>query len=284
MKQVLVILCMLLQLPLWSQQKLAVAMVNQKPFVMHTITNNQTIFTLSKMYKISLAEIANANNTLYKKGFSNGDVVYIPITKSNYLDKHTEEGSAVLEYKVANNETLIVLSRRMNVRQSMLQTWNDLPTPYIRNGQLIMLGWVKYTTDVDGNRSSVGELLRKQPLKNEPLEAMGTTTEEEEVVPEFEQVYEDLSVAEEQENGVVVFFSSKNTLKDDVYYAFHNTLPKGAIVKVINPLNNNTVYAKIIGAIPKLEAYEGAILVLSDNAVSALAAQSAQFFCNVFHK
>lgn len=276
MKKLLVILLLLLQVPVWAQDKIWVTTINQKPFIAHTITNNQTIFSLSRMYHIALADIANVNNTLYKKGFSNGDVVYIPVTKVNYLEAPVAGSSQPLYYKVTNNETLIILSRRMNVRQSMLQTWNDLPTPNIRNGQELILGWVKYTP-----QSNTSDVLRNKTIKDEALQQDLAPAEP---VPEFQSLYQSGTAEEQQENGLVVFYAANSALKPGVYYAFHNTLAKGTIVKVSNPLNNKSVYARIIGAIPNLEQYQKAVLVLSDNAVSELQAQSSQFFCNIFFK
>ncbi len=278
MKKLLVILLLLLQVRVWAQDRIWVTTVNQKPFIAHTITNNQTIFTLSRMYHIALADIANVNNTLYKKGFSNGDVVYIPVTKVNYLEAPVAGSSQPLHYKVANNETLIILSRRMNVRQSMLQTWNDLPTPNIRNGQELILGWVKYTP-----QPNTSDVLRNKTIKDEALVPAGDAVPAE-PLSEFRELYQSGTAAEQQENGLVVFYAANSALKPGVYYAFHNTLAKGTIVKVSNPLNNKSVYARIIGTIPNLEQYQKAVLVLSDNAVSELQAQSSQFFCNIFFK
>lgn len=277
MKKLLVILLFLFQARVWAQDKIWAVTINQKPFIAHTITNNQTIFSLSRMYHIALADIANINNTLYRKGFSNGDIVYIPVNKVNYLEAPVAGSSQPLYYKVTDNETLIILSRRMNVRQSMLQTWNDLPTPNIRNGQELILGWVRYTPQ-QGN----AEVWKNKTIKDEIPE---TTDNIPAVpIPEFQELYLSQGGDERQENGLVVFYTTNNNLKKDMYYAFHNTLSKGTVVKVSNPLNNKSVYAKIIGTIPQLEQYRKAVLVLSDNAAGELQAQSAEFFCNIFFK
>jgi LysM repeat protein len=272
MKKILVIFMLLISIQVSAQEKVWVKNLNQKPFIVHTITNNQTIFSLSRMYHIPLAEIANVNNELYKKGFSNGDTIYIPINKANYLTEGVEGNSIPLYYTVTNNETLIILSRRMAVRQSMLQTWNDLADPNVKNGQTIILGWVKYTPQ------NTGKVFKSQPLQDAPLTAEAPT------IPEFQEAYDNINADEQQENGLIVFYDVNTNLKQHVYYAFHNTLTKGSIVKVTNPLNGVSVYAKIIGKIPNLDHYQKAKLVLSNNATATLEAHGSEFFCNIFSK
>src|SRR5690606_15755243 len=194
---------------IWAQDKVWVTTINQKPFIAHTITNNQTIFSLSRMYHIALADIANANNELYKKGFSNNDVVYIPITKANYLEEPIPGNSTALNYKVTNNETLIILSRRMNVRQSMLQTWNDLPTPTLRNGQEIILGWVKYTQPSAANNTTTSNILRHKTITDEAIStAQPESNTVAESIPHFQEAYQAMDGTEQQENGLVVFYAA----------------------------------------------------------------------------
>jgi LysM repeat protein len=275
------ILC-LMQLPVvsWAQKQLKVVNLNHKPFVEHKIADNQTIFTLSRMYHISLAEIADANNALYKKGFSNGDIVYIPITKSNYL-QDSVANSLPLEYKVKDNETLLILSKWMNVRQSMIQTWNDLPNPLVRNGQNIIIGWLKYASQ--NNTNSNSKFVKPSSIEDEIIEDKDVHLAPK-VVNTLELNYSSNVGIENQENGLVVFYTNKSLINSDTYYAFHNQLGKGTIVKVTNPVSQKSIYAKIIGEIPKLPEYSNAKLVLSDNAVPALQAESKEFFCNIFYK
>ncbi|MCK7553515.1 LysM peptidoglycan-binding domain-containing protein [Chitinophaga sedimenti] len=65
------------------------------------------------------------------------------------------------------------------------------------------------------------------------------------------------------------------------YYALHKTAPRGTIVKVTNPLNGKSVYAKVLDAIPQSKANAGLIIKLSNSAQEALGTTEARFFCEL---
>lgn len=65
------------------------------------------------------------------------------------------------------------------------------------------------------------------------------------------------------------------------YYALHNTAPRGTIIKVTNPLNGKSIYAKVLEAIPQIKQNEGLIIKLSDSALEALGTNEAKFYCQL---
>lgn len=260
-------------------QELMVKTINLKPFLEHTIVNDQSIFVLSKTYHLSLAEIADNNNELYKKGFRNGDIILIPINTLNYLSK-PEPGSQPLYYIVDNNENMAVLSKRLNILPSMLQTWNNLPTPKLENGQKIIIGWLKYS-EVQSYRpgQKQGSLWMNKTIIDEAISDSTSTTFS------IQEQYDNIQIAEQQVNGLAVFYNNQSTKDIAIYYAFHNSIPKGSIVRIGNPLDQNIyIFATILGSIPKVQAYAQAMVVISDNAIQALLAETAPFFCNLYHK
>lgn len=278
MKKILLLLTLILHVGLLfaANDTLWVEDINQKPHVRHTIEKNQSIFTLSKMYNVNVSVIANANNKTYQKGFANGDIVYIPLTIDNYA---SEAGANLkpIYYRTKDNETLLIISKWLNVRQSMIQTWNQLPTPHVQNGQILVIGWVKQQNVSHYNRQ------RFNP-NNLPDEAIGQQNEQLKT-PLFQQQYEQKEdTLETEERGALTFYKNKSKLKDDVYYAFHNTIPNGSIVKIVNPSNNKAVYAKVISKLPQIEEYHNSIIALSDNAYQALDAMDGRIFCNLFYK
>lgn len=274
------ILITLMSTLMWAQDELIVITINQKPFIEHTIVNNQSIFVLSKTYHLSLAEIADNNNALYKKGFKNGDKVLIPVNELNYITQPTAD-SRPLYYIVDNNETLTILSKRLHIIPSMLQTWNDLPTPQLKNGQKIIIGWIKYANVTRYRPSQTqGNIWQNKDINDEAIDA--ATTEE----PKgFGATYENLENTEQQVNGLAVFYNNKALNAESPVYAFHNILPRGSIIKLSNPLDAQLhIYAQIIGVIPNLPQYNKAIVVLSDNAKFHLKPESEPFFCNLYYK
>ncbi|MBS1584286.1 MAG: LysM peptidoglycan-binding domain-containing protein [Bacteroidetes bacterium] len=85
------------------------------------------------------------------------------------------------------------------------------------------------------------------------------------------------------EKGSVAFFNSAGTAQH-VYYAMHNELERGVILKVYNPGDNKTVYAKVIGPLPATKQYYNCIMALSSNAKEELGLKEDKAWCEVSHR
>ncbi|UYQ93985.1 LysM peptidoglycan-binding domain-containing protein [Chitinophaga horti] len=68
------------------------------------------------------------------------------------------------------------------------------------------------------------------------------------------------------------------------YYALHKSAPRGTIIKVTNPLNGRSVYAKVLDAIPQSKGNAGVIVKLSNSAQEALGITEARFFCELHYE
>ncbi len=253
---------------LWLHQQ------GSKLYVTHFITNNENIFALGRMYHLPLAEIANNNNDLYAKGFRNGDAVKIPLTKSNYITDSTADNKQKLYYVVKNNETLLIISKTLGVRQGLVQTWNNLPTPHVQNGQVIHVGWITYTADGAGASSNFEKNNNTLDITSKDLSAYA----------KMEASYYENVNEENEQGGAVVFYNPKVTLEEDVYYALHATLPKGQIIKVTNPESNTYIFVTVIGVLPVTEEFQNAMLAISQNAAIALKSPTKRVFCKLFYK
>ncbi len=71
-------------------------------------------------------------------------------------------------------------------------------------------------------------------------------------------------------NGQGAVFKSTSGWKDGKYYALMNKAIPGTIVRVTNPANNRTIYAKVLGEIPPGKENEGLIIRISNAAASEL--------------
>lgn len=129
-----------------AQDTLWVHTEKEKPYFTHKFSNGESIFKLGKWYNVPLATIADLNDKKYKAGFKSGDAVVIPIDKGNYSTDYTGTLKP-LYYKVSNNENLMIISKFMGVRPSLIQEWNNLPTSTIRNGDVLLVGWIKYKSE-----------------------------------------------------------------------------------------------------------------------------------------
>lgn len=73
----------------------------------------------------------------------------------------------------------------------------------------------------------------------------------------------------------------KSNASPGKYYALHNSAPRGTIIKVTNPLNGKSVYAKVLESIPQMKQNAGLIIKLSDSALEALGTNETRFYCEL---
>jgi len=71
-------------------------------------------------------------------------------------------------------------------------------------------------------------------------------------------------------SGTAAIFKSTSGWKDAKYYALMNKVTPGTIVRVTNPANSRTVYAKVLGEIPPGKENEGLMIRISNAAASEL--------------
>lgn len=77
--------------------------------------------------------------------------------------------------------------------------------------------------------------------------------------------------------GAAGIFKSTSGWQDGKYYALVNNVAIGTIIKVSNPSNNKTVFAKVLGQLPDMKESAGLTARLSDAAASELGITATKF-------
>lgn len=100
----------------------------------------------------------------------------------------------------------------------------------------------------------------------------------------FESIYEQQTAGKKAttEKGPGSWF--KSNAGAGKYYALHNTAARGTIIKVTNPLNGKSIYAKVLEAIPQMKQNAGLIIKLSDSAIEALGTNETKFYCELSYE
>jgi LysM repeat protein len=113
------------------------------------------------------------------------------------------------------------------------------------------------------------------PVANPPASSSGAS---------FESIYEQQTAGKKvaTEKGPGSWF--KSNAGAGKYYALHNTASRGTIIKVTNPLNGKSIYAKVLEAIPQMKQNAGLIIKLSDSAIEALGTNEAKFYCELSYE
>lgn len=83
------------------QDSVGVAMKNGKYFIIHEVKSRQTLFALSKIYKVSIQEILEANDGM-RPALASGQLLYVP-TK-NYTPSSNTVISSIVNNKLISGD------------------------------------------------------------------------------------------------------------------------------------------------------------------------------------
>jgi hypothetical protein len=67
------------------------------------------------------------------------------------------------------------------------------------------------------------------------------------------------------------------------FYALHNLLPIGTIIKLVNPMNQNQVMVKVLGKIPEIAGNNRCNIKISHDAALYLEAKDERFLVEIFY-
>jgi LysM repeat protein len=102
----------------------------------------------------------------------------------------------------------------------------------------------------------------------------------------FLQQYEEQTAGETRisaRKGAAGWFHSNVKPGSGTYYALCNDLPRGTIVKVVNPLNRHSVLVKVLDVIPRSKENYNLIIKLSDAAKGDLDVGQSRFWCKIVY-
>jgi LysM repeat protein len=236
------------------------------------------------------------------------EVKQVQVTKTVIPAK--KEGSTPIYHKVAKKETLYHISKLYNnVTVEDIKKWNKLTGDGVSEGTSLIVGYskeagIKTTETVkEKTKEEIKEIVKEDPktdvpekkeaepvVKSEPVKkqpANPVRIEESENVPAknfnggiFKSLYEKQVKAKNnlaEESGQAGVFKSTSGWEDGKYYCLTNSATPGTIVKVTNPANNRSVYAKVLDLIPDLKQNDGLIIRISNAAAAELGAKNDNF-------
>ena len=277
-------------------------------YVDHKVTPKENFYSIGRLFNVPAKGIAAYNVLDMNKGLSIGQVIRIPLTDSNFSQK-TNSGTPVY-YKAAEKETLSHISSANNkITLANLRNWNNLSNDNIASGAKLIVGFLisrempevvivkkeeplvtppKKDDKVASPNSKIMQVVSPDSAsitsnkkdEKKPVIKDETGKEEKKTVmqkmPEdgffktyFEQQVKTYPLSKEETitSGI---FKMVDGMKEAKYYALIDGVEPGTIIKVINPANNKTVYAKVLGEMKGIRQNEGLNMRISNTAASAL--------------
>ncbi|MBV8250961.1 MAG: LysM peptidoglycan-binding domain-containing protein [Chitinophaga sp.] len=306
-----------------AQDTLQVMGTSPDLYINHIVKKGENFYSLSRAYGVPPKEIASVNNTSMDHGLQLGHSLHIPLTAANF-SQHADANGTPVYHKVTEKETLYRVSVNHNkVPLDNIRQWNNFNGDGLKKDSYIIIGFLKAggsagsapvpVAKKETPAEPVAEPVEKpQPALPAPKKESAKKEAEPRPVQEqseqiadaptttapkptrtpvavatgenFEEVYNQQTSNGKKaagEKGPGTWFKSNAVGK---YYALHNTAPRGTIIKVTNPLNGKSIYAKVLDVIPQMKANAGLIIKLSDSAQDALGSNESRFYCELSYE
>ncbi len=260
-------------------------------YLTRKVQPGETVFSVARRYHVPPAMLADANGVSYKGDLTGVSVVKVPLGAYNQAPTPVNiNESRPVYYRVNTDDNLYRISKRAGVQQYRLQELNHLTdNNEVRPGKVLLVGYILYdATELPvvtnpkvpaaaANRNATVNTAAKPVIINgntgQPVVTQDTFKAAVDTgMSKGEQLYLEQTNNGQNvtvEKGPAAFFPMSSTVKD-VYLAFHNTIPKGTIVKVHNPGNDKDIYVKIIGQLPANKKFYNTIIGISNRARAEL--------------
>jgi LysM repeat protein len=263
-------------------------------FVRHRVAQGETMFALSRRYKVTVDQITAANPQL-KSGLGIGEVVLIP--RPGPAAKAATTAAAPVKapaatltpsaavpdrYTVGKGETLFGIARRFGLAPAELILLNHLPAGgAVRVGQELQLRAASGSSPAASIATAAPASVAPAPKINPAAPAQVATVTPATPAERREEAAEAKSpthaselVTRKTDVGIASTIANSGT---DKYLALHKTAPVGTIMQVKNQMNGQSVYVRVIGPLPDTGENENVLVRLSPRAVQKLGTTDAKF-------
>jgi LysM repeat protein len=241
----------------------------------HKVAAKETLFSISKLYDVSVDEIKTWNN-LKDNALNLGQELVIKKKSTALTNTLPATRSIKGAHTVAAKETLYSIARQYNITVQQLREWNSLTADEVKIGQTLFVAQPMYQKPDEIKTQP--EVVVKPEVKETPVVA--TVKPEVKTQPEIKETTIRISEAvtgsdEVKEGGLAELI--EGTDGNRKYLALHRTAKVGTILKVRNELNNREVFVRVAGSLPDIGANTNVVLKISKSAYDRLGAIDPRF-------
>jgi LysM repeat protein len=244
----------------------------------HKVQPKETLFSISRMYGVSVDDIKTWNNLkdnslsvgqdiLIKKGASSASP---PTTTTSTTPAAT---TGKMTHTVAAGETLYSIARTYNVSVDQIKQWNNLTSNEVKISQTLFVTqpmFAPQTTTQTTQPATTTTTPVITPTTTTAVQAQAATAGS--PVKISESV---LGTDEVHELGLAELIEGSEGNRK--YLAFHRTAKPGSILKVRNELNNREVFVRVAGQLPNTAVNDKLVIKISKSAFDRLGGVDQKF-------
>ncbi len=249
------------------QDSIGIEKKDSKVFVLHKADPKETLYSISRKYKVTVDEL-NKNNPELSAGLKVGQILRIPY-KGSVAAVSSPAGSSVSAssggaggtHTVEPKETLYSLSRKYNVTVDEIRKANPGLTD-LKVGQ---------TINIPGKAgASTASTSPKSEVKKDESKTTSTTKATTKNTKEQESVFVPPTdnFNKVTESGFAEVIEGNND--SPKYLALHKTAPVGTIIQVKNEANGQKLFVRVIGKLQNGNVEDKVIIKISQKAYERL--------------
>lgn len=251
----------------------------------HIVKKGETLYAISKKYKVSLQEI-KAINELENNNIGLGDIIWLERIKNiSSTDTRPQKNTSDVTPKkyathvVQASETLYSISKAKNTTVDELKKLNKLKSNSLSIGQELKIPkaintHTKSTQIANNNQTPrVYKFKFIEPIpeelgeKKDKLDTIYVKTDNSEFRTKREDTNSGTLITEQ--GFAMKIESTDYTTK---YLALHKTAPIGTKVRITNQMTGKNITAQVVGALPNTALNQKLLLRLSSSAFDQLGA------------
>ncbi|MEY2829275.1 MAG: hypothetical protein RIQ33_1133 [Bacteroidota bacterium] len=290
-----------------AQDTLFAAIKGESLFLPHIVLPKQNLYRISRYYSSSVVDIKILNN-MKEDTVKAGSVIMIPLVKRNF-GIHPNKNKTDVKYQPVYTPAHTLKNKRMLLavtpydaddfeqflkrKKCEFNTKKTCIIGYVqlRNSALTSTD-VKKLTDlqppiIEPKKDTLPKIVIKKDTIKKVIKANADTIialKKPSQLILLEKLYFRNESLEINEKGTAISFqvdSLGNYQKG--FYALHNTLPIGTIIKLVNPMNQNEVMVKVLGKIPEIAGNNRCNIKISHDAALYLDAKDERFLVELFY-
>ncbi|MEO6071101.1 MAG: LysM peptidoglycan-binding domain-containing protein [Chitinophagaceae bacterium] len=304
MKKLIIIVLLFCSMATFAQNEWVVQSNGGTLFLKHIVQPKEGIYSIGRLFNVPPKEIASLNKIEITTGLNVGQTILIPLSSSNF--SQTTTTNTPVYYIVGEKEGLYRVSTNSGkVLMTSLRKWNNLTSDNLATGQKLIVGFLtapEVAATAKTEPFKVKEVVAPPAVKEGPPQTLPTqkniekekdtevvtkapvTPKNNSIPPATSVTYNDAAGGyfkkefDTQSTGAIAkeqtatsgIFKTASGWQDGKYYALMDGVDPGTIVRVINPTNGKTIYAKVLGQMSGIRQNAGLELRISNAAASIL--------------